>query len=677
MKRLAYVLIFNLLFGVSGFLAGAVKDSAQFPVKPSFYWLKFGEVMPSGWIQSQMLRDVREGSAGHLDELATQASSDIFGSGRNAPGKPNAAVEGGAEGTWYNGETEGNWRSGYTMMAYLTADPGAMRKADASVQHILQTQDRDGYIGIYSPELRYSSSPVSGELWTQACILRGLVAYYELTGNATVLNAVERAVARTMAAYAPGKWQPFQVPGGGSGIDHGLMFNDVVVRLYELTGNADYRDFGLRLYRDFSAGNPNFISQDATLASLLDMAKPLMGHGATTMEHLRVPLWAYYATGDPELRRASENGFIKLRHYLFPSGSVVGMEWIEGRKPDPTYAFYEYCTTKELLVSLCSALQKTGKGDLGDSIEKVAFNAAQGMRAVGGRGVTYCTRDNRYSVSRELEGRDKFSPVHGDLAVCCNPNAAQMMPQFVRAMWMRTPDDGLAALLYGPSVVNTEVKGVRLRVEEKTDYPFSSVISITLSPERAVDFPLVFRNPQWSKHTHVTCDGATVRLQGDYFTVRKLWSKADQVTLNFNESIGGLEASNGEMALQRGPLVYALRIPSVTHQSKTYRLAGFADLEYFPAEGANWSYELDATQGKGDFGFTARPDSHADMVYPFDGAPIRLEGKLINLVTAKREDVSLIPLGSSLAVLRRVTFPVVSAMEWHGQPLVSRTKPQR
>ena len=677
MNHPAKVLIVSLLIGAAGLVAAAMKMSAQSLVTPSFYWLKFGEVMPSGWIKAQMLRDVREGSAGHLDELATQASSDIFGSGRNAPGKPNVAVEGGEEGAWWNGETEGNWRSGYIMMAYLTGDSGAMRKADASVQHILQTQDKDGYIGIYSPELRYSSSPVGGELWSQACILRGLVAYYEFTGNATVLDAVERAVERTMSTYGPGKWQPFQVQGGGQGIAHGLMFTDVVARLYELTGNEAYRDFGLRLYRDFSVGDPNWVSHDATLASLLDIDKPLVGHGATTMEHLRVPLWAYYVTGDPELKRASENGFLKLGRYLFPSGEVIGMEWIEGRKPDPTYAFCEFCTGKEELVSLICALQKTGRANFGDSIEKLRFNGIQGMRAVGGKGVTYCTRDNRYQVSRDLEGRDKFSPVHGDVAVCCNPNFAQAMPLFVRAMWMRTPEDGLAALLYGPSVVNTEVKGVRLQIEEKTDYPFSSAISMTLSPERAVDFPLVFRNPQWSKDTRVNCEGATVSLEGDYFTVRKVWNKGDHVTLNFSESIVGVNASNGEVALQRGPLVYALQIPSLEHQSKTYSLPGFADLEYSPAEGANWSYELDATQGKGDFGFTAKPGPDANMVYPFDGAPIRLEGKLINLLTAKREDVSLIPMGSSLAILRRVTFPVVTPAEWHGQPLVSRTNPQR
>jgi hypothetical protein len=63
----------------------------------------------------------------------------------------------------------------------------------------------------------------------------------------------------------------------------------------------EYRDFGIRIYSDYNAGSPNWISQDGTLSSLLDLDKPFTGHAATTMEHLRVPLWAYYVTGDPEL----------------------------------------------------------------------------------------------------------------------------------------------------------------------------------------------------------------------------------------------------------------------------------------------------------------------------------------------------------------------------------------
>jgi hypothetical protein len=150
------------------------------------------------------------------------------------------------------------------------------------------------------------------------------------------------------------------------------------------------------------------------------------------------------------------------------------------------------------------------------------------------------------------------------------------------------------------------------------------------------------------------------------------------VTLRLSESIVDLEASNGEVALQRGPLVYALQIPSDAHERRTYRLPGFADRDYSPAEGANWSYEFDATQGKGDFGFTAKAAPGVNMLYPFDGAPISLEGRMINLLTAKRENVPLIPMVSSLAVLRRVTFPVVSPREGYSpHSSIVRMNPKR
>ena len=655
MNRLIRFLIAVIIVGTAGLVAEAVKVSAQTAVAPSFSWLKVGEVMPSGWLKAQMERDLREGFAGRLDQLAPEARSDIFGSGRNAPGRPNNPGSSGGERQWWNGETEGNWRTGYILMAYMSGDAEAKRKADAYVAHILETQDKDGYIGVYSPELRYSQARGNGELWTQTTVSRGLLAYYELTGRTDVLNAVERLVQLTISKYGPGKMSVFGAPGTGIGIGHDLMFVDVLERLYDLTGNASYRDFGLWLYQDYCASDPAN-HEDTTLASLLELPKPLIGHGPTTLEQFRVPVWAYFVTGRQDYKTASENEFLKARQYSLPGGAVVAMEDIGARIPDPTETYYEYCAMKELLASASSDLQKRGEGETGDSIERLVFNAAEGARTVGGKEITYCTRDNRYRVAGEVGNRSKFSPAHSDVAVCCNPNATYFFPLYVRAMWMRTPENGLAATLYGPSSVNTTVKGVEVQIEEKTEYPFSSVISITVSPQRPVDFPLLLRNPAWSKETRVRCEGATTSREGDYFLVRKEWKKGDQVSLEFSESIEGFTAANGETYLKRGPLVYALQIPEVARDIKDYSLAGFADLDYYPAQGAHWSYALDPNLG--EFGFSAKAEKGVNMLYPYDGAPVRLEGKLINLDTGKREDVSLVPMGSSQAILRRVTFPV-------------------
>lgn len=336
----------------------------------------------------------------------------------------------------------------------------------------------------------------------------------------------------------------------------------------------------------------------------------------------------------------------------------MAMEDIGARKPDPTNAYYEYCAMKELLTTLASGLQKTGEAELGDKIEKLIFNAAEGARALGGKEITYCTRDNRYRIEGELHNRSKFSPAHSDVAVCCNPNATQTFPIYVRSMWMKTREGGLAATLYGPSLVNTIVKGVNVQIREETEYPFSSAVSLVISPERPIDFHIQLRDPSWSRNTIVTCKGAASRREGNYLVVAKEWKKGDRVSLSFHESTSGITAANGEIALQRGPLVYALRIPEVARDMKDYSLPGFADLEYFPAQEAHWAYALDAALGNGDFGFTARAEKNPNKQYPYDGAPIRLEGNLINLDSGQHEAVQLIPMGSSLAILRRVTFPM-------------------
>jgi uncharacterized protein len=644
--------------------ASSMLPESQQILSPRFSWLRLGQVKPTGWIKAQLQMDLREGFAGNLDRLApAEVATDIFGRGRNRPSKLNMPTpHGNRAPAWWNGESEGNWRTGYIMMAYLGEEPEAKQKADDYVRHILQTQDDDGYIGIYSPELRYSPNPGNAELWTQACILRGLLAYYELTSDTKVLNAVERAVACTMANYGPSKKTAFGIPKAiDGGVAHGLMFNDVIEQLHDLTGEKKYRDFGLWFYQDFCTGIPSKY-QDVTLASLLNINRPFFGHAAHTYEGMRVPLWLYFVTGKSDLGKASENAFLKVKRYTFPSGGAVSMENIGAREPDPTHAFYEYCALKELLATFSSGLQKTGNAEFGDKVERLIFNAAQGARAAQGKAITYCTSDNRYQASGALFDRDKFSPTHADVAVCCVPNAAQIMSLYVRGMWMRAMrEQGLCATLYGPCSVNANVRGINVRINEETHYPFSSDVSITLSPERPVEFPLLLRNPGWSENTRVTCQGVRIQQEGDYFIVHKVWQKGDQVSVSFSEPITGISASNGEVAIQRGPLVYALQIPATERIVKTYSVAGFADTFYLPAQGANWSYalKLNPSQSGDDFGLTVQLAQDANMLFPYEAvSPIRLEGDLFNANTGKLERCTLIPMGSARASLRRATFPL-------------------
>ena len=430
----------------------------QDAVLPVFSWLTLGEVKPSGWIKEQMVSDLAQGFAGCLGDLCHEASSDIFVSHRNSL----TTKEYGND-DWWNGETEGNWRAGFIMMSYLAGDEAAIRKADEYVRHILSSQDQDGYLGAFDADTRFTQR---GELWTQACLLRGLLDYAELTSNADVLKSVRRAADLTISVYGSGKTVlPCQE-------GHDLMISDVMERLFDLTQDIKYRDFTLWLYQawgdrlsnadPFVGGGlaaikfPAPLSKDTCLPSLLDKDLGFTGHGVHVYESIRVPLWLWIATGREDLGRASwRNALDKMGRYTEPSGSAVSEEFILNAKPDPTFTEYEYCATKEIQFTLESALQKTGLASIGDSVERIWFNAAQGSRLANGKAITYLSNDNRMRCDGATpdggtrDARNSFSPTHADVAVCCNPNAVNVAPLYVRGMWMRhRGSGGLAAVSF-------------------------------------------------------------------------------------------------------------------------------------------------------------------------------------------------------------------------------------
>lgn len=606
-----------------------------------FAWYPMGTVKPAGWIREQMLRDLRQGFAGCLDQLCPEASSDIFVTNRNSAKSENTHNVLGVN--WWNGETEGNWRAGHMMMAHLSEDPDAMRAADRYVDHILASQDADGYLGVFAPDLRYTRQ---GELWTQACLFRGLLAYAELAHRDDVFKAVRRAADLTVETYRSGN-RPL-----APGESHDLMFVDVLERLYEITGDSKYRDFSLWFYDQWSKNESKW---DATLTSLLDLNRGFVDHGVHTYENVRVPLWLSTVSDRSDLQQAAHNAFLKVTRYSEVSGSGVSQEWIKDLQPDPSHTEYEYCATKELQMTFTSALQKTGRGEYGDRVERIWFNAAQGARLPDGTAISYLTPDNRFQCDgktldeKEPQPRNKFSPTHADAAVCCNPNATQVAALYTRGMWMRDSEGMPVATLYGPCVLSTKIDGVDVRIEERTHYPFEWVAEFLVRAERPVKLSLRFRNPSWSKATHVTAAGATVAREGDYWRVGKVWRSDDVVRLQFTPQIEVIKAVNGEVAVSYGPLLFAEELPSHRTVVKRYKARDLEDSYYLAALNTD-DGPLDLEQ------MHMRPLSTFDALHPFDKPSLEIEGQRLTGAD-RRTKVTLVPLGNAPA-LRRLTFPI-------------------
>ena len=620
---------------------------AKYAVQPEMQLLRFGEVMPAGWLREQMRRDLASGFAGHMPEIAPNtAKSDIFTTGRKQPAKSSTP---GTQG-WWNGETEGNWRSGNTMMTLLAGAPEQRAAVDAHIVELLKFQDADGYLGIYARESRWRSSGDSGELWTQACLFRGLLAYYEATGNANVLNALERAVQLTVRSYDHGEFSDGQ---------HSLMFADITERLYDLTGNPVYRDFGLSLCRDMLQTGRG-LAGDMTAANLLDPTHLYSGHGVTQCESFRLPAWAASVSGSPLWQAARDECFCKAFRQVSPTGGLVSSETMEGRVTNPDTEAYEGCASKEWMTSVLSVAQKLGQASFADRAEDTFFNAVQGARLPDGEGMSYCSKDNCYDRSGQLGGRIKYSPCHEDVANCCAPNFTQVEPLFVRNLWLRAAD-GLAAVLYGPCEVRTAVNGVPITITETTRYPFENQITLTVVPKKLTSLTLRLRIPGWCQRVAVTAPGATLVRAGGWMLVTKTWSPGDTLKMVFNSEVQLVPANNREFYLRDGPLFYAYAIPSEMRAIKDYPLPDFHDYYVTPVAGARWNYALPEIPGGAEdkplpFALADNPAANANC--PWDGPTLKLTGTLINRDTGKSESVELVPMGCGDARLRRCTFPL-------------------
>ena len=653
--------------------AAATGVRAAEPLAP----LLLGEIKPEGWLRATMERDLKSGFQGHLDELLQDLktkehplrpeNNDFVTRKLNQDCRRDEhgrTIPPGHQ-TWWHGEMIGDWHDGLIRAAFLTGDAASKDKAGRFVDAILKSQDGDGYIGIYPRGFRYHFSITDGELWTQRCVMLGLLAYSEFTGREDVMAAVEKAVKLTIAQYGPGK-NYFDNPGQrGSGVSHGLMFEDVLDWLYRLTRDESYKRAALKLYEDYSTST-NVQDKAGQLAHLLDAQSPLGGHGPDIMGFLRIPLLCYELSGKDDFRRAWENSILKAQRHLGVGGSPLsgqGEQIIEtGQTPGLPY---EYCSTFYLLHSLTWAIAKTGEACLGDMFERTLFNAAMGARFADGKALTYYSADERLWVRQkppEGAGNRRYIYTAAYYPSCCHNSGARVFPYTVPAMWMRSrgkAGEGLAATIYGPCHIDTKINGVPVKIAERTGYPFDFNLEFAIEPEAEVSFDLRLRVPEWSGEPSIAAPGAEVSREAGFLVVSKKWKKGDSLRLTLKPSIQGRKAINGTTAVAYGPLVFSLPISETAEivqrfpEAEAAGLKGFFGYQYDPANLAEAKRPLKLASGKADFGFSVIGDKKADPLHPWDHSPLKLRGELIG-AQGKPESVELLPMGSTL--LRRTCF---------------------
>ena len=230
---------------------------------------------------------------------------------------------------------------------------------------------------------------------------------------------------------------------------------------------------------------------------------------------------------------------------------------------------------------------------------------------------------------------------------CCSCNMHQGWPKFTQNLWYASKDGGLAAFVYAPSTVTARVAGgflggVEVTLKEETFYPFGETVKVTVDfasrKVRNAYFPLYFRIPQWCNGAVVTVNGETAvesPKAGETVCVNRRWSKGDVVELAFPMEVRVSHWYDGATVVERGPLVYALRMEEKweKHEFEASYEGKYGPYYYTCVSQTPWNYGFrlqDMTPEKMSENFKVEVrENNVDYPWNLENAPVSIRAKAV------------------------------------------------
>ncbi len=448
----------------------------------------------------------------------------------------------------------------------LHPDPAAEARLEELVRLVVSAQQPDGYLNTHftsvEPEKRWTNLHDWHELYCAGHLIEAAVEHFRATGRRTFLNAACRYADYIGKVFGRGRGKRPGYPGHEE-IELALC------SLARATGKAKY----LRLaafFVDERGRTPNyFVEKEGWDSWRLRYVQADAPVREQTDAHGHAVRAAYLycgmadvadATGDRELLdavlRLERN--IATRRMLVTGGigtSPWGDEAFEGdwhlRTAD---AYAESCAAIGLALLERRLHAITGDVRHVETLERVLYNAIPAGISLSGDRFFYqnplvANTDSRFPTERQAWFH----------CSCCPTNYCRFLPQVGSFLWALA-DDEVRLLIPAASELHSE--GRHLRVSG--GYPYDGRVAVeVLEPG---NFALSLRIPAWCRRWSARVNGRPVsaKAPGGFLTLRRPWKSGDKVSLRIDMPVEAVRAHDnvadtaGLVALQRGPLVYAL-----------------------------------------------------------------------------------------------------------------------
>lgn len=561
-------------------VSGNYSNNRQPLLQKTYIELPIGAIKAEGWMQEQLIR-MKNGMTGNLDKIYEK----VMG--------PRNGWLGGDGDVWERGPY---WIDGLLPLAYLLDDDGLKEKVKPWIEWTLASQKPNGYFGPDTdrPYERGLQRSNAHDWWPKMVMLKIMQQHYSATGDQRVINFMTQYFKYQLAELPKtplGNWTFWGAQRGG---DNLMM----VYWLYNITGEPFLLELGELIHKQTFNWTDVFLNQD-------HLSRQLSMHCVNLAQGFKEPVVYYQQNKEQKQIDAVKKAVIDIRRTIgLPTGLWGGDELL--RFGEPTTGS-ELCTAIEMMFSLEEMLEITGDVQWADYLERVAYNALPTQITDDFSARQYYQQTNQVAATREWR---EFTTPHDDTDVifgelngypCCTSNMHQGWPKLVQNLWYATADNGIAALVYGPSNVKAKVaNGITVQIKEETNYPFDEAINFKFSfadkKTKKAFFPFHLRIPEWCKAAIIRINGEVVNADnysGEITKISRDWQQGDVLTLELPMEITSSEWYSRAAVIERGPLVYALKM-NEQWEKKTFgpEEQDYGQWYYEVTSDSQWNYGL-------------------------------------------------------------------------------------
>lgn len=461
---------------------------------------------------------------------------------------------------------------------------------DELIPLVASAQDDDGYLNtqIQIPGKERWVIPRHHEDYNLGHLFTAAAVHHATTGSRSFLDIACRAADCTYNHFVHRRrdagqfgWNPTHIPG--------------LVDLYRATKEKRYLELAA-IFLDHRGAERPFIhdpldrqgpDDQNQMAVEFRKETEAVGHAVTAGYLYQGGAEIYRETGDRTLLDAATRIWEDITNRkMYLTGAVGALPMGVSKRGHRVHeafgreyelphrtAYNETCANITFGMFCRSMLLTTGDARYADVMEQVVYNSGISGMSVGGG--EFCYANPLRSYAKWHTAEDKVHTMNNftfdrwkiHTCYCCPPQLFRLVAQLQDWAYY-TAAGAVHIALYGSGSFQGDVPGAgAVALHQETRYPWDGSVSVTIDKAPAAPFAVNLRIPGWASGATVTVNGKPVdsapKLRaGSFATLKRSWKRGDVIALELPMDVRitranpRVEACRGQVAVQRGPLVY-------------------------------------------------------------------------------------------------------------------------